>query len=188
MICKQCGKDKDSKTQWRTEKGKRIGLICKECVNRNRVLWFHRDDEGYLMRKEKERSKLQRLRALYPERYKMYEKKYQHRINRIISTYKKNAKSRKREYKLKDEIFHRYWQANCFYCGDKLETIGLDRIDNTKGYTEDNIVPCCTICNRMRMALTQKDFIDKCKKIAKNFPDPQQDEFVKDKINTKRAE
>lgn len=27
---------------------------------------------------------------------------------------------------------------------------GIDRVDNTKGYTRDNVVPCCTQCNRAK--------------------------------------
>jgi hypothetical protein len=35
---------------------------------------------------------------------------------------------------------------SCIYCGD-TENIGCDRIDNTKGHTQDNVIPCCYICN-----------------------------------------
>ena len=44
------------------------------------------------------------------------------------------------------------WQSGAgdrWYCGD-TEDIGLDRIDNTKGHTKDNVVPCCYICNTTR--------------------------------------
>lgn len=34
----------------------------------------------------------------------------------------------------------------CIYCGDTYR-IGADRIDNKKGHTKDNIVPCCYECN-----------------------------------------
>lgn len=37
----------------------------------------------------------------------------------------------------------------CIYCGDK-KRIGCDRIDNTKGHTKDNVVPCCYECNCAR--------------------------------------
>lgn len=37
----------------------------------------------------------------------------------------------------------------CTYCGD-TETIGCDRIDNTKGHTQDNCIPCCPECNLTR--------------------------------------
>jgi len=30
------------------------------------------------------------------------------------------------------------------------ESIGVDRIDNDRGYSIDNIVPCCGVCNGVR--------------------------------------
>lgn len=59
----------------------------------------------------------------------------------------------------------------CFYCGDKgtervswdgndSESLcGIDRIDSCKGYSADNIVPCCGICNRAKHTMSQQDFI-----------------------------
>lgn len=37
----------------------------------------------------------------------------------------------------------------CYYCGD-TELIGADRKDNLKGHSKDNVLPCCTLCNRIR--------------------------------------
>ena len=37
----------------------------------------------------------------------------------------------------------------CVYCGDD-QRIGCDRIDNSKGHTKDNVVPCCIECNTAR--------------------------------------
>lgn len=37
----------------------------------------------------------------------------------------------------------------CVYCGDD-KRIGCDRIDNDKGHTMDNVVPCCVECNAAR--------------------------------------
>lgn len=37
----------------------------------------------------------------------------------------------------------------CVYCGDTYR-VGCDRIDNTKGHTKDNVVPCCIECNTAR--------------------------------------
>jgi hypothetical protein len=36
---------------------------------------------------------------------------------------------------------------------------GLDRIDSSKGYTRDNVEPCCVICNTMKWTLSKKDFL-----------------------------
>lgn len=40
----------------------------------------------------------------------------------------------------------------CFYCQLPLGKtgIGLDRIDNARGYVDGNVLPCCTLCNYVR--------------------------------------
>lgn len=36
----------------------------------------------------------------------------------------------------------------CIYCGESdWRKLGVDRLDNTKGHTPDNCVPCCGKCN-----------------------------------------
>jgi hypothetical protein len=41
---------------------------------------------------------------------------------------------------------------SCFYCTGTLPMCGhgLDRFDNTKGYTLQNVVACCSACNRRK--------------------------------------
>lgn len=38
----------------------------------------------------------------------------------------------------------------CIYCGETQIRISLDRIDNSKGHTIDNVVPACIRCNLLR--------------------------------------
>jgi len=87
-------------------------------------------------------------------------------IDKRYKVYKYSAKSRGRDFELSIEQFEGYWQQPCYYCGDKIETIGLDRINNDKGYSIDNIVPCCYICNIMKRTMSKEEFIKHCKKIA----------------------
>lgn len=35
---------------------------------------------------------------------------------------------------------------------------GIDRIDNSRDYTEDNVVPCCGVCNKAKLAMTTEEF------------------------------
>lgn len=85
------------------------------------------------------------------------------------SAYKCGSKTRKIEFTLTKKQFTSLWQKPCYYCGSEIKTIGLDRVDNIRGYTIDNVVPCCEICNRMKRTQSKKEFIDKCKCIAIRF-------------------
>ncbi len=40
----------------------------------------------------------------------------------------------------------------CWYCGEPLNESGhgLDKKDPKSGYTTENVVPCCVICNRIK--------------------------------------
>jgi len=67
---------------------------------------------------------------------------------------------------LTEKEFKTYWKKQCYYCGDEIKLIGLDRKDNVIGYTINNIVPCCEVCNRMKMIMHHDDFIKQCDKIV----------------------
>lgn len=46
------------------------------------------------------------------------------------------------------------------YVQEHLTVInGLDRVDNSIGYIESNVVPCCYICNKMKGELPVEDFL-----------------------------
>jgi hypothetical protein len=81
------------------------------------------------------------------------------------STYRKDSRHRGYSFNLTIEEFETFWKKPCFYCGNEIETIGIDRVDNNKGYQLDNCVSCCTICNRMKMDHSLMDWINHIKKI-----------------------
>ena len=85
-----------------------------------------------------------------------------------MSNYKCGASQRGIEWGLSEEEFLSYWKQPCYYCGSSIRTIGLDRVDNSKGYFVDNVVPCCTACNKMKVDMTQKDFLSHIRKIAEH--------------------
>jgi hypothetical protein len=83
--------------------------------------------------------------------------------NEIFQSYKRGARNRNLPFTLSIEDFINVVQRDCFYCGSPPSIIagrygnngtfihnGIDRIDNTKGYEKENIVPCCSLCNRMK--------------------------------------
>jgi len=104
-------------------------------------------------------------------------------FNKLFSAYKRGAENREHIFSLEKEVFRKLTSANCFYCGDKPLQVcknngkssffgnytynGIDRLDNTKGYIENNCVTCCFICNQMKLTMGLKEFVSQCKKISK---------------------
>jgi hypothetical protein len=73
------------------------------------------------------------------------------KASKMISSYK--CRDKKLEYKpcdiTIDWMIDNILTQKCVYCGDD-KRIGCDRIDNNKGHTMDNVVPCCVECNAAR--------------------------------------
>ncbi len=85
----------------------------------------------------------------------------------IFLRYKKGADAKGLDFELSKDYFRDNFAGDCYYCGDKMPKIGIDRIDSSKGYIKSNVVICCTECNLMKRGMSQRDFIEQCKKIAK---------------------
>jgi len=84
------------------------------------------------------------------------------------STYVGCARDRKIEFKLTVEEFESFWQKDCSYCNTPIATIGIDRIDSSIGYEINNVVPCCRMCNEMKLHYTLEEWLDKMYAILKH--------------------
>jgi len=140
-------------------------LICKNCL----------EDEIKKVKKLDNKEQKKVLRRFY------YQKPEVNKRNRLrnskwrkenpekyrFSSCKGGAKARDLQWDLTFEQFMMFWRKPCFYCGSEIETIGLDRIDNKKGYVLDNVVSCCLWCNNWKGIMSQDDFLSHCHKIVK---------------------
>jgi hypothetical protein len=66
-----------------------------------------------------------------------------------------STKTRGHEVLINFNQFEEISNQPCIYCQNKLcesssQGSNLDRIDNSKGYTIENVRPCCKICNSIR--------------------------------------
>ena len=56
----------------------------------------------------------------------------------------------------------------CIYCRHDKAT-GFDRVDNKRGYTKENCVPACKICNSMKNVMTLDEFKSRIERINQAF-------------------
>lgn len=84
----------------------------------------------------------------------------------------------KEEISISLEDFKRLTSDNCHYCGSAPSIVmkstskhsayvynGLDRVDSKIGYRLNNVVPCCEMCNRMKLDYGVDEFLSQINKI-----------------------
>ncbi len=103
------------------------------------------------------------------------------------------GEKRNLEFKLTKAEFVEFTKQPCFFCGTapsarfyktraRVKVVkgekrvysyalgcvynGVDRLDNAKGYTVENCVPCCSTCNRAKGQMPEKDFVSWAFKLA----------------------
>jgi len=83
--------------------------------------------------------------------------------------YKTGAKQRGINFELDYQEFKKNYNGKCIYCGELTNKRGIDRMNNDLGYTNSNVVSCCSICNMAKRGMSVNDFIRHCRKIVKNY-------------------
>ena len=103
-------------------------------------------------------------------------------FNRIYKEYINGAKKRGHKWELTEEQFRNYTKQSCVYCGAKpikkrrvgrengqYSYNGLDRVDNSEGYTTSNVVTCCSICNWAKLDKNLNDFKEWIRNVYNNL-------------------
>lgn len=94
-------------------------------------------------------------------------------VSQVYGWYRKSAKKRGIPFEVTKEFFGDLLFRDCYYCGvqPKNKTVdrmglrelprygGVDRVDNSVGYLEDNIVPSCRWCNEAKKAKSEAEFL-----------------------------
>lgn len=93
-------------------------------------------------------------------------------LNAKFRSYKRGALIRNMPFNLTREQFSEIVSLPCVYCGAEPDYArlgyattngcrkmsGVDRVDNDRGYGLDNVVPCCSFCNRAKGTQSVADF------------------------------
>ena len=103
-------------------------------------------------------------------------------IKRVLYNYKHSARAKNVPFLLEYTDFLRLLEQNCYYCGmcptNKSYNYtkdtafiynGIDRKDNTQGYTLENCVPCCSICNKAKRDMPYNEFINWIERLTQHW-------------------
>jgi len=106
-------------------------------------------------------------------------------FNRLWHQYRHSKSGMSYQFTLSKDQFKTLVSRECYYCGQQPKTRvyksprrrpveaqfnGIDRLDSTNGYTEENTVPCCTTCNAAKSNRTQSEFLEWARRIANRHP------------------
>jgi hypothetical protein len=95
----------------------------------------------------------------------------------LWSVHVRGCLRREIENRITIDDYARTSRERCLYCGSPptnrtkwpgtvILYNGVDRIDNAKPYTVDNIAACCKLCNAMKSGLPTKKFLEHVHRIA----------------------
>lgn len=77
---------------------------------------------------------------------------------RVINI-KGGARTRGLAWDLPKELALDLVTDSCYYCGTPPDPChGIDRVDNSRGYVEDNVVTCCRYCNMAKHTRTKEEY------------------------------
>lgn len=135
--CKRCGEDREI-SNFSVYRSQATGnQLRRKICNRCREIW-------------------RKWSALTPEkRADLLSKKQQsrqnplHRAKWILHDSRRSDKKRGLDNDLDVTYIQSLIRKGCSYCGDTSK-MTLDRIDNTRGHTKDNVMPACIRCNYLR--------------------------------------
>ena len=161
--CSGCEKDKEvGEFPIDRSRNDGHGAYCKSCKKIIRRSYY----EKYM---QMEKSRSMKWNSENKQRYNDNHKRFvEKNVDYRFSVMKAAAKRRGIIFDLDFSEYLPLTLLPCHYCGDSLPRRGggLDRVDNNKGYSVDNIVPCCQYCNQAKMNQTQSEFIARCVRIA----------------------
>jgi hypothetical protein len=107
-------------------------------------------------------------------------------LNLLFHEYQAGAKKRGLEFQISRDDFTALTAQACHYCGTlphKTRTFlnaktdhsrytynGIDRVDNIRGYTPNNCVPCCHRCNVAKGTMSRDEFIAMAREVVARHP------------------
>jgi hypothetical protein len=186
--CNFCKQEKEDKEFYRQGNGRKdLKTKCKQCYaiyagiyekshrkefNLRVAKYRKRHPDRIAEYKRSPRGKAAQKRGAknYREKHRDYvraytfkkNKEYWQSLNGKFHQWRARVRTIEQKHQIKSvmtrEQWETFWQKPCSYCKSPIKTIGIDRIDNSQGYSIENCVPCCMVCNRAKGILSLEDF------------------------------
>lgn len=102
-----------------------------------------------------------------PEKVEQNNKAKINNIKLQYGVYQRSAGLKQLPFEMTQDEFERVVKNPCKYCGiiqDKGFN-GIDRLDSSVGYTMENIVSCCSMCNYMKNTVSATVFVRRAEHI-----------------------
>lgn len=90
------------------------------------------------------------------------------------ASYRSRAEKKDLEFAITNDDYKSIILQDCYLCGKKStdsNTNGIDRADNTVGYTAENCKACCKECNHMKNQFALDKLLEKIEKIQETWKD-----------------
>ena len=166
--CYYCGTLQEKGFNGIDRKDQTKGYILQNCVSCCKLCNYMKgstSDDVFIKRAEHILTFQNKITGnLYPECFANH-------ISASYSSYKSRAIKRNLEILITNDEYNDIIMNNCYLCGktnNDIHTNGIDRIDNSKGYSIDNVKSCCGECNFMKKDYEIYDIIDKLLLIYEN--------------------
>lgn len=111
-------------------------------------------------------------------------------LNKLYNQSRRNAQIKNIFYELTKEEYRNIVQNNCIYCGELPKENwnpnsngyflgnGIDRVNNSVGYVLNNCVPCCGVCNVMKMTNTVDEWLSHMVKILEHYNSERNEDII----------
>lgn len=135
--CKECQQDLPlDQFAWTDARHKYRKRTCKACIYQgaggsSRQKTYYDDNKKVLLARKRRQRKTDVVQSIWVD---------------SRSTDRKAG----RENDLTKEFIAAKVAEGCFYCGEAKIRMTLDRLNNDKGHTQNNVVPACIRCNYTR--------------------------------------
>ncbi|MDD5013905.1 MAG: hypothetical protein PHW73_02240 [Atribacterota bacterium] len=136
-------------------------LKTKKQLKEREVLWRYTNRKKINARQKQWRDNNREHLLSYRREY------YKNRLSLGVQYGRLKASAKERNYlvSINSEEFEKIVLENCYYCNESEKRRGIDRLNSKEGYTKENSVPCCKICNYMKRSLTKEEFLNHINKI-----------------------